>query len=876
MKNGFTLCLLLLITAVSAVAQDTPSAMSFWMSPASPVGSWTPNNEAFPAEKIMAAAAHGGAVEVEMCFDGDKHIFYDSNVTTRKRVESLPADCLEQLLAAAAENKLKVWAVLTPPALVEDISGKKLLSTAPEGTEHWRRRIAEIGERFKKKFPDTLKGIVLHEINRAEAGNNHTAELKEFSDFCQKEFGEPYTGKTMPDGRDGTLWNRRFNLYRADNLSHWSKVMIDEAAKYGMKSSFINYDPEAHYSFSAVWGYDTLFYEKYCHQLWGNENSYQTLKNAYFCFGPTYRGQNVPITITKAFHPYSKNLFEMRSLFFPEIMRAHYRKNKQFTSTHGDFYTGYSRKSPTVMKLFFGEKQASGMIKTLNMWHGGRQLARVGVVASSLPNVLRNPVNPGNEYNRCVNSVYNTIRRHYGAVKVMAGSLITLNPEELRQNFDCLVLPEEQSIGMTREYIESLKRYQALGGKLLGIATPVTIARRDLTQEKEVTAELFGISVTRGKLPGFVRLNGKKVWSNSANLVSGKLKDNTAFIPVSYSDAIEDVLIGELDKLLAEPVVRLEKCKNFVLHSISEKDGMICMSLPAEKPASALLKAQLPAGKEYILRNLLTGETVASGNAELFKKGVKIFTVYGNEPYVLVLGEKAKVSKLNALFTSRKVFAELNTFKGTIQNPEVPLLIPGKPGLKVGIYMSTLGAEKIFDALNAVPNINAYLIPRLDEPCVNGSDVIIVPQLKNKYFYREGVPVLRRAMNAGKGVVIIHNAIDSAHEDYPEVFSTKSFKHTRLADATLKNTKGVKFQPGFKFDHYDLSLKPGAEIMAASLQDKPIIAIAPFGKGKLGVIGTLPGHFGKLYDSNGTSEGSIQGEEKALLIEIVKKAGNVK
>lgn len=876
MKKLLTFVWALTSAGIFAAVPDGPQVMNFWMSPASPVGIWTPHGGDFPAEKIIETAAAAGATDMDICFDGDKHIYYTSKVIARKRVASLPENCIERLLAAAAKHKIRVWAVITPAAQVQDTSGKTLYSTSAEGVVHWQKRIAEIGERFKKNYPDALAGIVLHEINRPETGNPHTGELQDFSEFCRKEFGEAYSQNTLPDGRDGTLWNRRFNLYRVDRLNHWSKTLIDEAARYGMKTSFINYDPEAHYSFSAAWGYDTLFYEKYCHQVWGNENSYQTLKNVYLCYGPSYRGQNVPVSFTKSFHPYSKNLFEFRTPFFPEIMQAFYKKDKKFTSAHGDFLTGYSRKSPTTLKLFFGKDQAAKTIKAMNYWYGAKPLARIGVVASSLPNILRNPVNPGNEYSRCVTSVYDAVRRHYGAVKLLAGSLITLDPEELRKNFDCLILPENQSIGMTQDYIDSLKRYQALGGKLLGIASPVTVAKRDLTQSKEVTGELFGITVTPGKLPGFVRLNGKKVWSNSTNRVVGQIKNGTAFIPVSYSDTIENILISELDNLLAEPIVKLEQNNNFILHSIAEKNNVICLALVAEKKAAALLKAQLPDNREYCLRNLLTGDIIAQGNAELFSRGIKISTIYDNEPYVLILGPKSRVEAFKPLFASRKEFAGLNKITMAIQNPEVPLLIPGKPGLKVGICMSTLGAEKIFDVLSQLNGINAYLIPRLDEPCVNASDVVIVPQLKNKYYYKEAIPLLRRAMQKGKGVIIIHNAIDTAHEDYPEVFSGKSFKHTMLTDATLKNIHNVKFQPGFKFDHYDLALKPGALIMARSIKNKPVIAIASFGQGKLGIFGTLAGHFGELNNGAGTSEGTIQGEEKALLIEMIKKAGNIK
>ena len=847
---------------------------SVWVSPASPSGAWIYSGEAFPAERVAQVAAAAGATDIEFCLDNSNGIpFYNSKVSGLKRDRTVPADTIDKMLIAAGKYNLRCWLVVTPSVHSVLADGSKVMTSSdPRALTYWRARVAELGEMYKKRYPKVVAGIILHEINRPETGNNHAGELKEFSEFCKKNFGEAFTGSKMPDGQDGTLWNRRFNLYRIECLSRWSQAMRDEAAKYGMKTGFILYSPESHKSFSATWGYDTLFYEDLCEQTWSAD--YPTLKGMYTKVGISYRGSNVAQEIVRAFHEYPRAFFELRAPFFPEIVREYYRHNKKFTANHGDFFTGYSRKSPAVMKLFYGKDNVIRWNREALRWYGAKPLTRIGVLASSLPNILRYPVNPGNEYDRCVNVLFNCITAHYPAVKVLLGSKLTLDPEALRKRFDLLILPEEQGIGMSRESVDALKKYVELGGKLIGVATPVTTAGRDLTNEKDVTGELFGISVSRGKLPGFVRLNGKKVWSSAACQVKGTPKAGTDFIPISCTPAAADIFISAIDKMLSAKEVRLSENKGFIIHNACIKDGVICLPLPAEKPATAKLHCVLVAG-EYEVRNLLTGEVIAAGNSDMLAKGVKINTLYQNEPYVLGIGLKEKMKAFTGIYSSRKVFAELDKFPvGAVQNPEVPLLIPGKPGLKVGIYMSGIGAGKIMNALRDVKNINAFLIPRLDDPCVKGSDVVIVPHPTSDFFYRDGVPALRRGLESGKGVIICHTALKTAHQDFPEIFAAKPVKHTKLINAELTAADGKKFLPGFRYDHYDCTFTDGVEVWAKSAKNLPVIGMGKVGKGKLGVFGTLPGHFGST--GSGTTEGEISGEEKALLIEMVKKAGNIK
>lgn len=865
----------LLITMIGMIlpgfplnAADGEMKLNMWVEPSAPSGAWKYSGEAFPAERIVKAAAEAGVTDMDVCINNAGGIFYyDSAVNLRKRDTGVPADAFERLFSAARKKGIRCWLVLTPPVKTQLRDKSQVMTSSdPRAITYWRAIVAELGERFRKRYPDVVAGIVLHEINRPEAGNSHAGELAEFSDFCQRSFGEAFDGKELPDGQDGTLWNRRFNLYRIECLSRWSRALAEEAARYGMKTNFILYPPESFRSFSGAWGYDTLFFEELCEHIWSSE--YPTLKGMYSKVGISYRGSNAAQEITTAFTEYPKAFFEMRSAFYPEIVRKFYRANRKFTNLNGDFYTGYFRKSTAAMELFFGQDKMTLWLREVLRWQNAEPLTRIGIIASSLPNVLRCPVNPGGEYDRCVNSLHHAVTRKYPAVKLLAGSQLTRNPAALRKRFDLLILAENQGLGLSRKTVDALKEYVQLGGKLIGVSSPVTVAKRDLTEEQEVTPEIFGIKVTRSNMPGFVRINGKKYWSNGISQITGTSKPGTCFIPVSFTPKSENIFLEAVAGMLLEKRIWLTANKGFFLHNACEKDGVVCVSLPAEIPSKARLHCKMPEGN-YEVRNLLTGECISSCNAEQLSAGIEIKTIYKSEPYVLGIGPKEKMKAFRGIYPNRQVFARLEDFSGTtIQNPEVPLLVPGRPGVKVGIYMSGLGAGKIMNALLTDKSLNPYLIPRLDGECCGGSDIIIVPQPLNHFFYKDGISELRKALSAGKGVIICHSALRTAHEDFPEIFASRAVKHVRPGDPKLICNDGKEFLPGFYFDHYDCSFTETVQILATDKNGRPVIGIGKLGKGFLGVFGTLPGHFGDT--PNGSSAGEFQGGEKQQLLKMIQ------
>ena len=104
-----------------------------------------------------------------------------------KRDRTVPADTIDKMLIAAGKYNLRCWLVVTPSVHSVLADGSKVMTTSdPRALTYWRARVAELGEMYKKRYPKVVAGIILHEINRPETGNNHAGELKEFSEFCKK------------------------------------------------------------------------------------------------------------------------------------------------------------------------------------------------------------------------------------------------------------------------------------------------------------------------------------------------------------------------------------------------------------------------------------------------------------------------------------------------------------------------------------------------------------------------------------------------------------------------------------------------------------------------------------------------------------------
>ncbi|KKR03620.1 MAG: hypothetical protein UT30_C0024G0015, partial [Candidatus Uhrbacteria bacterium GW2011_GWF2_39_13] len=193
-------------------------------------------------------------------------------------------------------------------------------------------------------------------------------------------------------------------------------------------------------------------------------------------------------------------------------------------------------------------------------------------------------------------------------------------------------------------------------------------------------------------------------------------KGNAYYMSSGYFES-SDKFFADIIEQLASPTVELSQDKDkadFQISSAVLKDNALCISLPSEKPCSATLKinpkkAGIKADK-FEVKNIITGKVIAEGDAETLKKGIKINTEFPSEPYVLAVGGKKELAKFGGIYPDNKVFADMGNVN-VIENPEVAIAVPDKPGIKVGIYINGVGSQEIYNTLNKFDEFNCFFLP---------------------------------------------------------------------------------------------------------------------------------------------------------------------
>ncbi|KKR03619.1 MAG: hypothetical protein UT30_C0024G0014 [Candidatus Uhrbacteria bacterium GW2011_GWF2_39_13] len=487
LKKIFSTLLLLLAFSVinlCAVEKD----IMVWLNPCAPEYVWEKGyGETFPVKMIMKTIKDAGFTDIALAAHVPRRggeFYYPSKIKYVK-VDKIIEDrnWLEEILIEADKYNLKVWTYYTPSYKLPGTDIKGLRS--PEMIKFYQDVVEEIGKVYKPKHK-SLYGIMLHEFNCAETMDMHKGELKEFSDFCEKNFKEKYTGSKMPDGKKNDKWDTRFYLYKADTVNNIVRAMKDTAAKYGMKTFFCLYDPESFPSNSANWGYDTVELEKICDNFY--LRLYKDIKGGFVETSLSYKGINLPLNQSKAFHGKPISFFEYRSMLFPEVNRKAYKANANFTKTYGDIYTGYVGRSQKVLDLFHGPENVTKWNNLQKEWIGAEDIANVAILSSSMPFVLRYPTAPGVKYKQVLGNFMEGLKKYFSVDLLLLDSQFALKPENLKK-YDLLIIPEEMGIGMSDAMIGTLKKYLANGGKLLALGSRVSFANKDLTGEKDYTEE---------------------------------------------------------------------------------------------------------------------------------------------------------------------------------------------------------------------------------------------------------------------------------------------------------------------------------------------------------------------------------------------------
>ena len=520
--------------------------------------------------------------------------------------------------------------------------------------------------------------------------------------------------------------------------------------------------------------------------------------------------------------------------------------------------------------------------------------------------MLRFPAAPGVTYRKVFTSLLDDLKKRYSVDAQLIGTEFTLKPENLAK-YDLLIIPEEMGIGMDEAFLNSLKNYLAKGGKVLALGTPITTGGSDLEKQTDHMEELFGIKIKDAKpLPGYIALESpnipvpkKKTWCELRDIkvtsaeevvIRDKFtkkpvmtrKGNAYYLACGYSEGKSKLISDFIDKIVPQPAC-LNENDNFRFSSMTRNNDMLCVALPCEKAASATLS--IDAGKlglkgdKFEVKNIITGKTLYAVTADELKKGVKVKTDYDSEPYVLAIGASNDLAQFKGLYPDNKVFVDMGKIN-IVENPEVAIAVPDKPGIKVGIYQNSYGAEAIYNQLRKLPEFNCFYLPRLDSECMGHADVLIIPQPRADVFFDGAKNEIREMVKQGKGLILTHDSAVRANELFPSVADANKGKIMKVDDNKIKIqaaqpvTAGLKdgdeYLPGFGFDHYALAPGKDAQVIAKDVKGNDVILAGKFGKGKVVLFGTLPGEFTAWNDPTMLQGKELGGKELQILADSVR------
>jgi len=296
------------------------------------------------------------------------------HAATDPRMKGRGRDYLGELLAETGEQQIRVWlAWTTPEGEYPGTEFRRL--NHPAILRIYTDEIEEVAARYGRHR--NLAGIMWHEVDCSEHPDLHEDDVKEFCEFCLRDFGEEYTGDTMPRARSQDKWWRRFCHYEIDVVNRFVAKTAQVARQHGFKTHFCSYTPECFAGESWRRGYDIVALERLCDQQWfsgyavESGKPYQNIKGAWLDFGPSYRGQNLPRNYAYTFHGKPLCYFEYRTPVYNTEMRRHYSPIASFTEKYGDVYNRYLGHTEKELSLFFGKENLWRWLTLAAWWQGG-------------------------------------------------------------------------------------------------------------------------------------------------------------------------------------------------------------------------------------------------------------------------------------------------------------------------------------------------------------------------------------------------------------------------------------------------------------------------------------------------------------------------
>jgi len=671
--------------------------VTVWLSPGGPPGIWEhTHHDPFPAKLIVDDLASLGVSDI-LFFEQEGRggpFLHPTTVPHAKSWSQLKdRDYLRELLEQTAPHHINVWLAWTPPSGKypgTDFAGLN----APELLKIYTDEIEEVARNYRQHR--NLAGIMWHEVDCTEAVDSHADDVVDFAGFCRTRFGETYTGAAMPATDPQDKWWRRFFLYRNHVVNEFVRQTGAVARRHGFRISFCSYAPEAFTGEPWKWGYDVVALEKLCERQWfsgytvESGKPYQRARGACVDFGPSYQGQILARNYSYAMHGAPLSFFEYRApVYLDEMRRFYSERAKAFNAKYGDFYTGFMGLQPKELELFYGKENLGRWLELMTRWQGGASPARVAVAVHPNAFVMKHPLATGSYYRQQVCSLMAALTTSTDVDGLLLESQFALQPKNLR-SYSLIIIPEDMGSGLSQAMVQSLKRYVDDGGKLLVIATPLTTAKSDLMEERDLTREICGLEIAGPGVAGYVTSpDGTKFWSgkvvpirvDGAEVVCTQgsrteplllRKKGVYFSTAGCSTEGASLFVETLPRL-TQPPIRLDANGGIRILESVIKDGLLCVSLWGNGRARLHLDSRaLGLGvADLHVREVVAGALDGDFTAAQLAGGIPIEIPHTYQPFICVIGRKQLCERFQPIYSSPSVFAGMRE-KESLSEPEVP------------------------------------------------------------------------------------------------------------------------------------------------------------------------------------------------------------
>lgn len=409
---------------------------------------------------------------------GDR-VFHNTDVPD-SAVQYPNFDPLKMLCEVADEEGMRVWAAWHSTARGEEFAQKYCAKDA-EGNLYmyggrtycedvlspvWRERCHAIIDEYAERYGEheSFQGIGCYDELWFTYADFHGDDLEVFDRFCRERFGASLPddiGQKLALQRQWTdtedVWRRRYILFKQWAITDYLRDLInychEKDLQYGLEIL-----ATAHYSSGWCWGMDSVELAR--------------LGADYLICSPR--------TSAEAFYPNS-------------VRWAHAHDGWGVYNTHcfrasigGTYFTFNQLWRP----IMYGNNpnvahQVARHIQNQREWANAQSLARVAVLHNqeSLQMLLEDPRPESNKEQAVVHAV----QRRQPCETVFTRAT------ETHDRYRTLIATAYSVRGLSDDVLQALRAFVEGGGTILSLNAHWSVANADLTDEREVSAEMLGV-----------------------------------------------------------------------------------------------------------------------------------------------------------------------------------------------------------------------------------------------------------------------------------------------------------------------------------------------------------------------------------------------